>query len=196
MPRRDLVRAKGLVFALVALVTWLDYQPASRRLVGHYSCPAGTSSPPGDHNVLGGWRSGDRGGLFRPLRTAVLRHRRRSCAHRGVSSAIGLLFVVLILSNFLRTFPAAGSADRHLQVDPFSAARKSGRTIMLVVTPARPGSLRGVLAFAPTPAAAIGGRLFSWFPAPRRPINLNDSCRCPTSPGHRQCHQMIGGAPG
>ena len=159
MPRRGTwFAAKGLVFALVALVTGLITSFTSF-FVGQLILSSWhVNVNLGDHNVL---RSVIGGGLFLAACGllafgigAILRH-----TAGAISSAIGLLFVVLILSNFLPGPPSGwfGQTDIDKWI-PFYAGAHIWQNQMLGLNPFSPWIGFGV--FCAYAAAAITGGLF------------------------------------
>jgi ABC-2 type transport system permease protein len=159
MPRRGTwFAAKAVVFGLVALVTGLVTSFVSF-LVGQAilsSWHVGVTL--GDHNVL---RSVIGGGLFLAVCGlmsfgigAILRH-----TAGAISAAIGLLFVLLILSNFLPGPPSGwfGQTDIDKWI-PFYAGAHIWQNQMLGVNPFSPWIGFGV--FCAYAAAAITGGLF------------------------------------
>jgi ABC-type transport system involved in multi-copper enzyme maturation permease subunit len=159
MPRRGTwFAAKGVVFALVALVAGLITSFTSF-FVGEWILSSWhVNVTLGDHNVL---RSVIGAGLFLAVCGllafgigAILRH-----TAGAISSAIGLLFVVLILSNFLPGPPSGwfGQVDIDKWI-PFYAGAHIWQNQMVGINPFSPWIGFGV--FCAYAAAAIGGGLF------------------------------------
>jgi ABC-2 type transport system permease protein len=159
MPRRGTwFAAKGVVFGLVALVTGL-VTSFTAFFVGQAILSSWHANVTlGDHNVL---RSVIGGGLFLAACGllsfgigAILRH-----SAGAISSAIGLLFVLIILSNFLPGPPSGwfGQTDIDKWI-PFYAGAHIWQNQMLGINPFSPWIGFGV--FCAYAAAAIGGGLF------------------------------------
>ncbi len=159
MPRRaTLLAAKGTVFAAVALVTGLVtsflafFVGQAILATQHVSATLGT--PGALRQVIGG-------GLFLAVcgmlsfgLGAMLRH-----TAGAIAAGIGLLFVLLILSNFLPSPPSGwfGQADIDKWI-PFYAGAHIWQDQMTGVNPFSPWVGFGV--FCAYAAAAIGGGLF------------------------------------
>jgi ABC-2 type transport system permease protein len=159
MPRRGTwFAAKGVVFALVALVAGLVTSFTSF-FVGQLILSSWhVNATLGDHNVL---RSVIGAGLFLAVCGllsfgigAMLRH-----SAGAISSAIGLLFVTLILSSFLPGPPSGwfGQTDIDKWI-PFYAGAHLWQNQMVGINPFSPWIGFGV--FCAYAAAAIGGGLF------------------------------------
>jgi ABC-type transport system involved in multi-copper enzyme maturation permease subunit len=157
MPRRGTwFAAKGVVFGLVALVAGL-VTSFTAFFVGQAILSSWhVNATLGDHNVL---RQVIGGGLFLAVCGllsfgigAMLRH-----SAGAIASAIGLLFVTLILSNFLPSPPSGwfGQADIDKWI-PFYAGAHLWQTQMVGVNPFSPWIGFGVFC-AYTAAAIIGG---------------------------------------
>jgi ABC-type transport system involved in multi-copper enzyme maturation permease subunit len=159
MPRRGTwFAAKGVVFGLVALVAGL-ITSFTAFFVGQAILSSWHANVTlSDHNVL---RSVIGGGLFLAACGllsfgigAILRH-----SAGAISSAIGLLFVTLILSNFLPGPPSGwlGQIDIDKWI-PFYAGAHLWQNQMIGLNPFSPWIGFGV--FCAYAAAAIGGGLF------------------------------------
>ena len=159
MPRRGTwFAAKGVVFGLVALVAGLITSFTSFFVGQAILSSWHVNVTLGDHNVL---RSVIGGGLFLAACGlmsfgigAILRH-----TAGAISSAIGLLFVVLILSNFLPGPPSGwfGQTDIDKWI-PFYAGAHIWQNQMVGINPFSPWIGFGV--FCAYAAAAIVGGLF------------------------------------
>ncbi len=159
MPRRGtFFAAKAVVFGLVALVTGLVTSFVAFFLGQLILSSQDVSTTLGGHNVL---RTVIGGGLFLAVCGlmsfgigAILRHTAGS-----ISTAIGLLFVVMILSNFLPSPPSGwfGQADFDKWI-PFFAGSHIWQNGLVGINPFSPWVGFGV--FCAYAAAAILGGLF------------------------------------
>jgi ABC-2 type transport system permease protein len=157
MPRRGtFFAAKAVVFGFVALVTGLITSFIAFFLGQFILSSQNVSVTIGDHDVL---RTVVGGGLFLAACGlmsfgigAMLRHTAGS-----ISTAIGLLFVVMILSNFLPSPPSGwfGQADFDKWI-PFFAGSHIWQNGLVGVNPFSPWVGFGVFC-AYTAAAIIGG---------------------------------------
>jgi ABC-2 type transport system permease protein len=159
MPRRGtLFAAKAVVFGLVALITGLVTSFVAFFLGQLILSSQNVNTTIGAHDVL---RTVIGGGLFLAVCGlmsfgigAILRHTAGS-----ISTAIGLLFVVMILSNFLPSPPSGwfGQADFDKWI-PFFAGSHIWQNGLVGINPFSPWIGFGV--FCAYAAAAILGGLF------------------------------------